>query len=110
MKNWKQLTIYIGESDVLYHQPLYQVIMGMAHQHEITGVTVSQAIAGYGQHGIFRTFNQIDPISESSALPLMITIIDQEEKVANFFNLIQESIEGKFVTCQSIEIWSSNNK
>lgn len=108
MTNWKQLTIYISESDIWYHQPLYQVIIGMAHQQGITGVTVTTAIAGYGKHGVFRTLNQIDPISESSVLPLIVTIIDQEEKITKFFNLIQESVQDKFVTCHPIEIWSEN--
>lgn len=106
MKNWKQLNIYLSESDVLYHQPLYQVIIGIAHQHNITGVTVTRAIAGYGQHGVFRTCNQIDPKSESSVLPLIVTIIDQEDKINDFFEFIKNNLKDKFITCQAIEVWS----
>jgi PII-like signaling protein len=104
MAIWKQLTIYSGETDIWYHQPLYQVIIGLAHQREITGVTVTRAIAGYGKHGVFRTLDSIDPVSESSALPIVITIIDRADRLDNFIISIREMITDKFVTYCDIQI------
>jgi PII-like signaling protein len=45
MTTWKQLTIYISESDCWQHQPLYQALLGIARQQKLTGVTMIRAIA-----------------------------------------------------------------
>jgi uncharacterized protein len=104
MASWKQLTIYSGETDIWYHQPLYQVIIGLARQRGITGVTVTRAIAGYGKHGVFRTLDSIDPALESSALPIAITIIDRADRLDDFITSIREIITDKFVTYYDIEV------
>ena len=107
MRSWKQLTIYIGESDCWHHQPLYQALLGVAHQHQLTGATVIRAIAGYGRHGIFRTDNELDNSLESSALPLLVIVIDREAAISEFLSSVKEMVEDKFVTCQSIEVFES---
>jgi len=106
MTTWKQLTIYVSESDSWHHQPLHQALLGIARQQGLTGVTVVRALAGFGKHGISRTLNQLDSDSESSFLPLAITVIDRETAIADFFNSVKEMLEDKFVTCQAIEVLS----
>ena len=53
---WKQLTIYISESDSWQHQPLHQTLLGIDRKQRTTGVTVMRAISGYGKHGIMVFF------------------------------------------------------
>lgn len=106
MEAWKQLTIYISESDSWHHQPLHQALLGIARQQKLTGVTVMRAISGYGKHGVFRTTNELDPSSESSYLPLAVVVIDREAALAEFFSSVQEMVKDKFVTCQTIEVLS----
>lgn len=106
LSKWKQLTIYISESDSWHHQPLHQALLGIARQQKLTGVTVMRAIAGYGKHGILRTTNELDPSSESSYLPLAVVVIDREAEIAEFFSLVKEMVKDKFVTCQTIEVLS----
>jgi PII-like signaling protein len=105
MATWKQLTIYISESDCWHHQPLYQAMLGIARQQKLTGVTVVRAIAGYGKHGVFRTLNDLDPTSESSSLPLLVMAIDNETAIAEFYASIEEMVGDKFVTCQNLEVF-----
>ncbi len=57
----------------------------IARQQGISGMTVMRAISGYGKHGIFRTMNELDPSTESSVLPLVITVIDSESAITEFF-------------------------
>lgn len=105
MTAWKQLTIHTSESSHWKHQPLYQEILGMAHQQELMGVTVVQAIAGYGKHDVFRTLNVLDAAAESSDLPLIITVIDREDVISNFYISLQPLLKDAFVTCHAIEVW-----
>lgn len=103
---WKQLTIYISESDGWQHQPLHQTLLGIARQQGITGMTMIRAISGHGKHGIFRTMNELDPSIESSVLPLVITVIDSESAITEFFSLVKDMLKDKFVTCQNLEVLS----
>ncbi len=106
MTAWKQLTIYVSESDSWQHQPLHQALLGIARKQRIIGMTVMPAISGYGKHGIFRTMNELDPSTESCVLPLVMTVIDSEIAIAEFFSLVKDMLKDKFVTCQSIEVFS----
>ncbi|PHJ67330.1 hypothetical protein VF14_00455 [Nostoc linckia z18] len=106
MTIWKELTIYVSELDCWEHQPLHQVLLGIARKQGLTGVTVVRAISGYGKHGVFRTLNKLDPSTESSALPLLVTVIDSETAITEFFSLVKDMLKDKFVTCQSIEVLS----
>ncbi len=114
MTAWKQLTIYVSESDSWQHQPLHQALLGIARKQRIIGMTVMPAISGYGKHGIFRTMNELDPSTEFCVLPLVLTVIDSEIAIAQaltcqfaeFFSLVKDMLKDKFVTCQSIEVLS----
>ena len=66
-----------------------------------------RAISEYGKHGIFRTLNELDPYTESSALPLLVTVIDSETAITEFFSLVKHMLKDKFVTCQTIEVLST---
>jgi uncharacterized protein len=39
-------------------------------------------------------------------LPLVITVIDSESAITEFFSLVKDMLKDKFVTCQSIEVLS----
>lgn len=107
MTTWKRLTIYVSEFDYWENQPLHQVLLGMARRKGLTGVTVVRAISGYGKHGVFRTLNELDSSTESSALPLLVTVIDSETAITEFFSLVKHILKDKFVTCQTIEVLST---
>ena len=105
MTAWRQLTIHTSESSRWKHQPLYQEILGMARQQELMGVTVMKAFSGFGKHGVFRTLNVLDSASESSDLPLVITVIDREDIILSFHASLQPMLTDAFVTCQIVEVW-----
>lgn len=58
-------------------------------------MTVIRAIAGYGKYSISRTTNELDPSSESPYLPLVITVIDCEAAIAEFFSLVKKIVKDK---------------
>lgn len=101
MKAWKQLTIYIGESDHWHYQPLYLAIIEAARQRGLAGATVTRAIAGYGKHSTIHT-TQLWELS--SDLPIVVTIIDAEEAIADFIPVVQEMVKDGLVTLQPVEI------
>lgn len=75
------LRIFIGESDKLGHLPLYEAIVKRARDADLAGATVLKGVLGFGATARIRTHKILDL---SSDLPLVIEIVDGEDKIAAF--------------------------
>lgn len=101
MTAWKQLTIYIGESDHWRNQPLHIALIEAARKRGLAGATAARAIEGYGKHSTIHTTHLLEL---SSDLPIVVTIIDREEVLNEFLPLVKEMVKEGLVTMHSIEI------
>ena len=101
MKPWKKIKIYLSESDRWQHQALYQAIIEIARNHHLAGATVTRAIEGFGADLKLNTSNII---ALSDHLPIIISIIDTEEKIRAFYQAIKEMIPGKLVVLEPVEV------
>lgn len=75
------LRIFIGETDKLNGQSLYEAIAKEAHQRELAGATMLRGILGFGANRRIHT-TKILRLSEN--LPLVIEIVDEPEKINDF--------------------------
>lgn len=101
MAVWKQLTIYIGKSDRWRHQCLYTALIGLARKRGIAGATVTQAIAGFGKQ---TTCHTSELWELSSDVPIVVTMIDREEALAELLPQIREMVTDGLVTIQNVEV------
>jgi PII-like signaling protein len=101
MTVWKQLTIYIGESDHWHHQSLYTALIEKARERGLAGATASRAIAGFGKHSTVHTTHLLDL---SSDLPVVVTVIDREEALVEFLSVVKEMVKEGLVTMQTVEV------
>jgi PII-like signaling protein len=101
MESWKKLKIYLAETDHWQRQPLYKVIIEKARQHQLAGATVTRAIEGFGADLQLRTSNIL---ALSDNLPIVIAIVDDEEKIREFYQEIKEIITGKLVILEPVEV------
>ncbi len=101
----KLLRIFIGEIDKVGHQPLYEVILFAAKKQGLAGCTVLRGIMAFGASTRVHTAKLID-ISED--LPIIIEIVDQEEKVNAFANtvddLMQKAACGGLITIEKANV------
>ena len=74
----KMLRIHVGEADRHGGDPLYEAIVRRARQLDIAGATVYRGILGYGAQ---KRFHQPKALSLSKDAPILVTVIDEEEKV-----------------------------
>lgn len=86
----KLLRIFIGEIDKLGHQPLYEAILFAARKDKLAGCTVLRGIMSFGASSIVHTAKLIE-ISQD--LPIVIEIIDHEDKINAFAKKAGEMIE-----------------
>jgi PII-like signaling protein len=86
----KLLRIFIGEIDKVGHQPLYEAILFEAKRQGLAGCTVLRGIMSFGASTTVHTAKLID-ISED--LPIVVEIIDHEEKINAFVDTVDELLE-----------------
>lgn len=99
------LRVFIGESDKLGHLPLYEAIVKKAHDADLAGVTVLKGVLGFGATARIRTHKILDL---SSDLPMVVEIVDEEDKIADFKDSLSELFErarcGGLVTLENVRI------
>src|SRR5580658_3877293 len=87
----KLLRIFIGEMDKIGHQPLYEAILFAAKEQEMAGCTVLRGIMSFGASSKVHTARLIDI---STDLPIIVEIVDTEEKV-NLFMVVVDGLMAK---------------
>lgn len=97
----KLLRIFIGESDRRGHQPLYTAIVDAARKAGLGGATVFKGIEGFGGHSVVHAARVFDL---SSDLPVLIEIVDSEERVRAFLPQLDELVSEGLVTLETVEV------
>jgi uncharacterized protein len=101
----KLLRIFLGESDIHQGRALYEVIVEKARALGLAGATVLRGVEGYGARSRIHTA-KILRLSED--LPVVIEIVDSEEKILAALPEIDALIEavgnGGLVTLERVEV------
>ena len=95
------LRIFIGESDKWHHQPLYEAIVLRAREMHLGGATVLRGPMGYGKSSRLHTAKIL---VLSMDLPMVIEIVDSEEKINAFLPVIDEMLTGGLVTLENVKV------
>lgn len=95
------IRIFIGESDRWHGTSLYEAIVFKARELKLAGATVLRGIMGYGKHSRLHTANLLDL---STDLPVVIEIIDAEEKIQAFMPYVDEMVEEGLVTLEQVTV------
>ena len=96
-----RLTISIGEDDHWHHKPLYHEIVRRAKDAGLAGASVLRGVEGYGASSLIHT-TRILSLSED--LPVVIVIIDREERLRAFLPQLDELIGEGLVTLDQVEV------
>ena len=95
------LRIYIGELDKWHHEPLYEAIVLRARERGLAGATVLRGPMGFGAHSRLHTA-KILRLSED--LPVIIEIVDKEEKIQAFLPELDTMISDGLVTLEKVRV------
>jgi hypothetical protein len=94
------LRIFIGEGDVLKGAPLYERIVLRAREHKLAGATVLRGPMGFGKSSHLHTAKIL---RLSLDLPMVIEIVDSEEKIREFLPILDGMIQGGLVTLERVQ-------
>ncbi len=101
----KLLRIFLGETDKIGPITVYEKIVTEARKAELAGATVYRGIMGFGGNSRIHS-SKFLAISED--LPLVIEIVDEEEKINNFIpsveRIFEEANSGGLITLEQAQI------
>lgn len=82
-------------------KPLYKYITEFCRSKNIAGVTVFRGILGYGKSSIIHKANLF---KLSSNLPILVEIVDKEEKIMDILPEIAKLISSGLITLEKVKI------
>jgi hypothetical protein len=102
-ENGVLLRIFIGESDQEpgRDRPLFEAIVRRAREAHLAGATVLRGPMGFGRHSRMHTSKLLEL---STDLPILIEIVDAEEKVEAFLPTVDELVTEGLVTLEAVRI------
>jgi uncharacterized protein len=95
------LRIFIGESDRWEHRPLYEAIVLKAREMHLAGATVLRGPMGFGKSSRLHTAKIL---RLSMDLPLVIEMVDSEEKIQSFLPVLDTMLKGGLVTLEQVRV------
>jgi uncharacterized protein len=95
------LRIFIGEDAKFEGRPLHEAIVRTARTLHLAGATVLRGPAGFGHNSRLRT-TKILSLSED--LPIVIEIVDEEEKIDAFLPTLDAMMSGGLVTLEKVRV------
>ena len=95
------MRIFIGESDRHEHKPLYEVIVLKAREAHLAGATVLRGPMGFGKSSRLHTAKIL---RLSMDLPIVIEIVDSEEKIRAFLPVLDGLMGGGLVTMEKVQV------
>jgi len=95
------LRIFLSEADHYRGQPLYQAIVLAARERGLAGATVLRGVLGYGAHSHLHT-SKVLALSED--LPLVVEIVDREERLQAFLPWLEAAVGEGLVTLEKVQI------
>ena len=95
------LRIFIGEDDKADHKPLYEAIVLKAREMHLAGATVLRGPLGFGHSSVLHT-TKIVRLSQD--LPIVIEIIDTEEKINDFVDAIESIMGSGLMTLEPVKV------
>jgi len=95
------LRIFFGEDDKFGRAPLYEAIVMKAREMHLAGATVLRGPMGFGASSRLHT-TKILRLSED--LPLVIEIVDSEEKINEFLPALDQMMSSGLVTIEKVQV------
>jgi PII-like signaling protein len=95
------LRVFIGERERFNHHPLYEAIVRAARDAKLAGATVLRGLMGYGHLGRIEYAKILDL---SDDLPVVVEIVDTEERIEAFLPTLDTMISSGLVTLEKATV------
>src|SRR4051795_3421611 len=100
-RNAMLLRVFIGEDDKVRGRPLYEAIVLKGRELQLAGATILRGPMGFGHSSRLHTA-KILRLSED--LPIVIEIVDSEEKIEAFVPALEAMMGSGLVTLEKVQV------
>jgi len=97
----KLLRVFIGEADKWEGKPLYEEIVLLAKKNGMAGATAIKGFMGFGCKSHMHT-TKLLRLSED--LPIVIEIVDSEEKISQFIPQLDAMVKEGLITLEKANV------
>ena len=95
------LRVFIGETDSFHGKPSYEQIILKARELHMAGATAVRGIMGFGANSRIHT-TRLLTLSED--LPVIIEIVDTEDKINEIMPFIDEVVQEGLITRERVDV------
>jgi PII-like signaling protein len=95
------LRVFIGEDDKFERKPLYEAIVLKAREMHLAGATVLRGSLGFGHASQLHTAKILRLAQD---LPLVIEIVDTQEKIDAFLPTLDAMMVSGLVTLEKVQV------
>ncbi|NOZ26052.1 MAG: DUF190 domain-containing protein [Nitrospirae bacterium] len=97
----KMLRVIVREDHKWEGETLYEAIVKRFIMMDVAGATVYKAIAGYGPR---RRFRKMKFLSRGGELPVLITVVDTEEKIKEILPVLDDMVQEGIVILSDVDV------
>jgi uncharacterized protein len=97
-----QAQIFIDKDDMINGQFVHEFIMQFLITQKITGATLFRGRLGYGANQHLNRPNDLFSFDET---PMMITLVDEDEKVKAAITQLRQQFTGGFIITHPVQQW-----
>ncbi len=95
------MRIFTGESKKFGHVPLYEALVELFRREGMSGATVLRGVSGFGAHRVYHTHKLLEL---SSDLPMVIEVVDSQEKIDAVMPKVDEMIDSGLITLEKVNV------
>ncbi len=95
------MRVFTGESKKFGHVPLYEALVELFRREGLAGATVLRGVSGFGAHRVYHTHKLLEL---SSDLPMVIEVVDSQEKIDEVMPKVDEMIDSGLVTLEKVNV------
>ena len=95
------LRIFLGESNRFEGKPLHEALVLRAREMHLAGATVLRGSLGFGATSRLHTAKVL---RLSGDLPIVVEIVDSEEKIHSFLEACRGMVEDGLVTLERVRV------
>ena len=93
--------IFFGESDRWKHRPLEIALLERLRAEGFAGATVFRGVSGFGANSVIHTTHLLEL---STDLPVVIEVVDSEEKIERLLPILDEMLDDGLVTMEKVRV------
>jgi uncharacterized protein len=94
------LRIFLGEADELEAEPVYRKVVLKAREMNLAGATVLRGPLGFGRS---RHLHASNILRLSTDLPVVVEIVDTEEKIREFLAAVEGIVGTELITLEKVQ-------